>query len=442
MKKIQLLLVLVLAGVFFAPVADAQVYVAPARAIAVTATLPATCSIGWVREKTGSSAGLYTCTAANTWTGPYATSSGGSGCVPAGSVTDILVDDGAGGCTATSVTIDGSSNIVALGSVTALGFIGNGGGVAGYLQLGQGTLHGAGANTVVVTAPTSVGTAYSIALPTGAGTGFPFFTNTANAIATTILADPLIVAHGGTGLATLTIHALYVGNTTSAPTALSVGATNTLLHGNTGADPSFSAVVSADLNITTTTCTNQFLTAINATGTGTCTTDTLASAQHANQGTTTTLLHGAVAGNPSFGAVVSADLNITTTTCTAPQALTAIGATALGTCTAPILTQNSQSAAYTTVLGDAGKMIYHPGADTTARTWTIDSNANVAYVVGTCITFVNDTSGGVITIAITSDTMILAGAGTTGSRTLAASGIATACKMTSVRWIVNGTGLS
>lgn len=64
------------------------------------------------------------------------------------------------------------------------------------------------------------------------------------------------VAHGGTGLTTLTIHALYAGNTTSAPTALAVGATNTLLHGNTGADPSFSAVVEADLSLTDVTTAN------------------------------------------------------------------------------------------------------------------------------------------------------------------------------------------
>jgi hypothetical protein len=104
--------------------------------------------------------------------------------------------------------------------------------------------------------------------------------------------------------------------------------------------------------------------------------------------------------------------------------------------------QNSKSAAYTTVMADAGKHIYHPGADTTARTFTIDSNANVAYPIGTTLTFINDTSAGVVTIAITSDTMILAGAGTTGSRTLAANGIATAVKMTSTRWIINGTGLT
>ncbi len=54
--------------------------------------------------------------------------------------------------------------------------------------------------------------------------------------------DLVTVAQGGTGLATLTAHALYVGAGTSVPTALAVGASNTVLHGNTGANPSFSAV--------------------------------------------------------------------------------------------------------------------------------------------------------------------------------------------------------
>jgi len=104
--------------------------------------------------------------------------------------------------------------------------------------------------------------------------------------------------------------------------------------------------------------------------------------------------------------------------------------------------QNNQSVDYTMVLTDSGKHIYHPSADTTARTWTIPANASVAFPIGTAITFVNDTSGGVITVAITSDTMILAGAGTTGSRSLAANGIATAVKITSTRWIISGSGLS
>ncbi len=104
--------------------------------------------------------------------------------------------------------------------------------------------------------------------------------------------------------------------------------------------------------------------------------------------------------------------------------------------------QNSKSAAYTTVLTDGQKHIFHPSADTTARSFTIDSNANVAYPIGTAITFINQHSAGVLTIAITTDTMRLAGAGTTGSRTLAADGIATAVKVTATEWIISGTGLT
>lgn len=107
-----------------------------------------------------------------------------------------------------------------------------------------------------------------------------------------------------------------------------------------------------------------------------------------------------------------------------------------------IIPQNSQSTAYTTVSADSGKHIFHPAADTTARTFTIDSNANVAYPIGTALTFVNENGAGVVTIAITSDTMRLAGAGTTGSRTLAANGIATALKVGSTSWLISGTGLT
>lgn len=104
--------------------------------------------------------------------------------------------------------------------------------------------------------------------------------------------------------------------------------------------------------------------------------------------------------------------------------------------------QNSQSGGYTTVLEDRGKHLLHPSADTSARTFTIDSNANVPYPIGTAITFVNQNGAGTLTIAITSDTMRLAGAGTTGSRTLAANGIATAVKIDTTEWIISGTNLT
>jgi hypothetical protein len=111
--------------------------------------------------------------------------------------------------------------------------------------------------------------------------------------------------------------------------------------------------------------------------------------------------------------------------------------------TGPVdLAQNSHSADYTLVLADDGKHQLHPAADTTARTFTIDSNANVPWPLGACHTFVNEHGAGVLTIAITTDTMRLAGAGSTGSRTLAADGVCTALKITATSWIISGTGLT
>jgi hypothetical protein len=102
---------------------------------------------------------------------------------------------------------------------------------------------------------------------------------------------------------------------------------------------------------------------------------------------------------------------------------------------------NSQSAAYTAVLADSGKVIFHPSTDANARTFTIPANSSVAYPVGTAITFINMTSQ-VVTIAITTDTMYLSAAGTTGSRSLAQYGSATAIKMTSTTWLISGSGLT
>jgi hypothetical protein len=135
------------------------------------------------------------------------------------------------------------------------------------------------------------------------------------------------------------------------------------------------------------------------------------------------VVNGGVLGTPSSG---------TLTNCTAD------GTDSVGFRNVPIA---SKSAAYTTVLADSGKVIFHPSTDANARTFTIDSNANVAYPLGTVLTFINMTAAAV-TVAITSDTMYLAGTGTTGSRTLAQYGMATAIKMTSTTWIISGSGLT
>lgn len=96
------------------------------------------------------------------------------------------------------------------------------------------------------------------------------------------------------------------------------------------------------------------------------------------------------------------------------------------------------STGYTFVLSDANKAVVQSGASSTV---TIPANSSVAYPVGTTLTVVNNTSGN-ISIAITTDTMYLGGTATTGTRTLAQRGIATAYKVSSTVWFISGAGLT
>lgn len=103
--------------------------------------------------------------------------------------------------------------------------------------------------------------------------------------------------------------------------------------------------------------------------------------------------------------------------------------------------QNSQSANYTAVLADSGKHLLHPSGGGAGDTFTIPANGSVAYELGTAITFVNRDSNS-LSIAITTDTLILAGTTSTGTRTLAQNGVATAIKVESTTWVISGSGLS
>lgn len=395
------------------------------------------------------------------WTTP--SGGGGTGCIPAGSANGVLTDDGAGACTTTGVSIDGSNNISTAGGIT----LGVGGSVAGWDQFTQGTAKTPAANSFVFQAPTSISTAYSWAVPTAAGTGVMFVTDTSNVGAITIvgttgsssfvratsptLVTPVLGAATGTSLVlsgSLTSNALTSGR-------VPIASTSGILVDD--GDLTFATdTLTVTKIIGSTSITDSGLTAGRVTFASTSglladdadltfSGDTLTATKFV--GSTSITDSGLTAGRVTFAGASGllsddSDLTFSTDTLTMTKGAATTSFTVAGAFVTNNIVQNSQSAAYTTVLGDAGKHIYHPGADTTARIWTIDSNANVAYPVGTCLTFVNDTSGGVITISITSDTMILAGAGTTGSRTLAASGIATACKMTSTRWMINGSGLT
>lgn len=102
---------------------------------------------------------------------------------------------------------------------------------------------------------------------------------------------------------------------------------------------------------------------------------------------------------------------------------------------------NSQSGNYTTVLADAGCRIDHPSGAGAGDTITIAANSSVAYPLDTAISFCNMDSNPV-SIAIDTDTLYLAGAGTTGTRMLAQFGIATALKLGTTTWLISGVGLT
>jgi hypothetical protein len=115
----------------------------------------------------------------------------------------------------------------------------------------------------------------------------------------------------------------------------------------------------------------------------------------------------------------------------AATAVTASTASSLGYLGMP---QNAKSSSSNTVIGDQGKHIYITGPTTI----TIDGSLD--YPIGATIAFINSTS--TATIAITTNTMVLGGVGTTGSRSLAPYGMATAVKVTATTWYINGVGLT
>jgi len=103
--------------------------------------------------------------------------------------------------------------------------------------------------------------------------------------------------------------------------------------------------------------------------------------------------------------------------------------------------QNIQNANYTAVLADSAKHVLHGNGAGAGHTHTIPANAAVPYDIGTTITFINRDAN-VVSIAITTDTLILANSVLTGTRTLAQNGIATAIKVAATTWVISGPGVS
>ena len=98
--------------------------------------------------------------------------------------------------------------------------------------------------------------------------------------------------------------------------------------------------------------------------------------------------------------------------------------------------QNSQSANYTLVLGDAGKQIFHPASDANVRTYTIPANASVAFPIGTVVLFTVENGGTRVNVAITSDTLVN-GNGLVGTQVVYPNNTLMCVKVTATKWMAN-----
>jgi 3D (Asp-Asp-Asp) domain-containing protein len=110
--------------------------------------------------------------------------------------------------------------------------------------------------------------------------------------------DPVQVALGGTGQATLLAHGVLVGEGTSAVTSLAVGSTGQVLTGSSAADPSFASIG-----------TNSGLTQY-----GVVIAENTGAFQASNAATNGQVLLGATSANPAFATLTSTAGTIAFTT--------------------------------------------------------------------------------------------------------------------------------
>lgn len=139
----------------------------------------------------------------------------------------------------------------------------------------------------------------------------------------------------------------------------------------------------------------------------------------------------AAAARTSLGAAASG-ANTDITALDQDVTVTATGTIAANTIGYRGLPANTQTGAYAFVLADAGKVVPN-----TTGGFTIPANASVAFPVGTTIVAYNN-SASTQNIAITSDTLRLAGTATTGTRVLLQRGFCTLVKIAATEWVASG----
>ena len=144
---------------------------------------------------------------------------------------------------------------------------------------------------------------------------------------------------------------------------------------------------------------------------------------------------GVTAGTGISGGGASGDVTISVAAAVVAPALVANTADSYGYIGTP---QVSTAVDIAIVASHMGKQIYFT---VTGKVATIPANGTIAIGIGASFTVVNDT-GVTSTIGITTDTLILANSATTGTRTLAAYGVAVFTKVTATKWIASGNGLT
>jgi hypothetical protein len=349
----------------------------------------------------------------------------------------------AGGTTSKTLTVSNTLALAGTDSSTLnIGAGGTLGSLAFLSAAPAGTLSGTTLNATVVTSSlTSVGTigtgvwqGTAVGILYG-GTGQTTASAAFNALSPVTTTGDLIVGNGTNSSTRLGIGSTsqvltVVGGTAAwaAPatsgTVTSVSVTTANGVSGTVANATSTPAISLTLGVITPTSVNGLTLAAAATG------FTVAGGTTSKTLTVSNTL--TLAGTDGKTLTVSNSLTLAgtdSTTMTFPPASASIGYLNIP--------QNSQGGNYTLVLADSGKHIY----TTALATITIPAESSVNFAIGTAVTFVNS-SASATTIAITTDTMRLSSAGTTGSRTLAQYGIATAIKVASGVWYISGSGLT
>jgi hypothetical protein len=329
-----------------------------------------------------------------TLAGTLAVANGGTGSTTASAARTALGAAASGAATASGLTI-ATSRI--LGRTTS------GTGALEEISIGSGLSLSGG----TLSSTAGGGTVTSVAL-SGGTTGLTVSGSPITTSGTITLAGTLAVANGGTGATTLT--GVVIGNGTSAFTAKTNPAGDFV--GTTDTQTLTNKTVSVDDNTVSGIAASSFVLS-NASGN----IDGSASQKVIPSGAVVGTTDSQTLTNKTFEA--SNSVNDTGT----------IAATSVGFRGIP---QESKTSAYTLALADAGKHI-----SITTGGVTIPANGSVAFPVGTTIVLYNDSSS-TQSIAITTDTLRLAGTATTGTRTLAQRGVATCIKVASTEWVITG----